>query len=494
MKLAVLLWAISCIAVSANAGDADWPGYGGDDAKTRHSALTQINRDNVAGLELAWQYDTREKGDTQTQPIVIGRTLFGYTPTHKTFAVDATTGKQLWQFDSGMAGTGANRGLMYWADGESARIFAAVDNFVYALNAATGKPIAAFGNSGRIDLRENLGREPAIAVRASHLSRRHLQGSHDRRRARRREPARLPGHVRAYDVRTGALRWSFHTIPQPGEAGYETWPKDAWQYIGGANSWPGMTLDAKRGLVFVPTGSAAADFYGANRLGDNLYANCLLALDAGTGKLRWHFQFVKHDVLDRDLPTAPTLVTLRIKGKPVDALVQTTKQGFVFVLNRDTGKPVFPVEEVPAPRSDMPGEVASPTYLRPKLPAPYSRQRLTCQRPHHAHAGGCCWAREQFAQLRSDGPFKPLGVGVDTTIYPGFDGGAEWGGPAWDPATGLSVRECQRNGLAGITGRSMTPALARASPSTCASAPHATATTCRARRHSFRRWWISPSA
>ena len=437
MKFAVLLWAISCITVSAHAGDAAWPSYGGDDAKTRHSALTQINRQNVAGLELAWQYDTREKGDTQTQPLVIGRTLFGYTPSHKTFAVDAATGKQLWQFDSGMAGTGANRGLMYWADGESARIFAAVDNFVYALDAATGKPIAAFGNGGRIDLRENLGREPSTqSVRLTSpgviFKDLMIVGG----RVAESLPA-SPGHVRAYDVRTGALRWSFHTIPQPGEPGYDTWPKDAWQYIGGANSWPGMTLDAKRGLVFVPTGSAASDFYGANRLGDNLYANCLLALDAATGKLRWHFQFVKHDVLDRDLPTAPTLVTLRIKGKPVDALVQTTKQGFVFVLNRDTGKPIFPVEEVPAPRSDMPGEVSIPTYLRPRLPAPYARQRLTANELTTRTPEAAAWAREQFAQLRSDGPFKPLSIGVDTTIYPGFDGGAEWGGPAWDPDTGL---------------------------------------------------------
>ena len=170
-----------------------------------------------------------------------------------------------------------------------------------------------------------------------------------------------PGYVRAYDVRSGALRWTFRTIPQPGEPGYETWPKDAWQYIGGANSWPGMTLDEKRGLVFVPTGSAASDFYGANRSGDNLYANCLLALEAATGKLRWHFQFVRHDVLDRDLPTRPDADHAARKGKPVDALVQTTKQGFVFVLDRDTGKPVFPIEEVPAPASDVPGEVTAPT-------------------------------------------------------------------------------------------------------------------------------------
>jgi quinoprotein glucose dehydrogenase len=243
--------------------------------------------------------------------------------------------------------------------------------------------------------------------------------------------------VRAYDVRTGVLRWTFRTIPQPGERGHDTWPKDAWQYLGGANSWPGMTLDVKRGLVFDPTGSAAADFYGGNRLGDNLYANCLLALDATNGKLRWHFQFVKHDVLDRDLPSAPTLVTLRIKGKRVDALVQTTKQGYIFVLDRDTGQPVFPVEEVPETSSDVPGESTSPAYLRPRLPAPYSRQLLTADTLTTRTPEANRWARAEFARLRSDGPFQPLGVGVDTTIYPGFDGGAEWGGPAFDAASGL---------------------------------------------------------
>jgi len=420
-----------------HAADSDWPVYGGDAGKTRHSALTQINRDNVGRLALAWTYDTAEKGDTQTQPLVVGHTLYGYTPSHKTFALDAATGKQLWLFDSGLAGVGANRGLMYWSDGKDARIFAAVDNFVYALNAATGKPIETFGTAGRIDLRENLGRDPSsqsVRLTSPGVIYRDLMivGG----RVSESLPA-SPGNVRAYDVRTGILRWNFHTIPQPGEPGYDTWPKDAWQYIGGANSWPGMTLDAKRGLVFVPTGSAAADFYGANRKGDNLYANCLLALEAATGKLRWNFQFVKHDILDRDLPTAPTLVTVRIAGKTVDALAQTTKQGFVFVLNRDTGKPVFPIEEVPAPATDVPGEVSSPTYLRPKLHAPYARQRLTANDLTTRTPEAARWAREQFAMMKSDGPFKPLSVGADTTIYPGFDGGAEWGGPSWDPDNGL---------------------------------------------------------
>jgi quinoprotein glucose dehydrogenase len=424
-------------AGALQAADADWPAYGGDASKNRYSALKQIHRGNVAKLGPAWRYDTQEKGDTQTQPIVVGRVMYAYTPTHKAIALDAASGKLLWSFDAGMQGTGANRGLMFWKGGQETRVFAAVDNFVYALDAGSGKAIESFGKGGRIDLREDLGRDPAgqsVRLTTPGIVYRDLivLGG----RVAENLPA-SPGFVRAYDARNGALRWTFRTIPQPGEPGYETWPKDAWRYIGGANSWPGMTLDEKRGLVFVPTGSAAADFYGANRGGDNLYANCLLALEAATGKLRWHFQFVRHDVLDRDLPSAPTLITLRRGGKPVDALVQTTKQGFVFVLERDTGKPVFPIEEVPAPASDVPGEVTAPTWLRPTSPAPYARQRLTAGDLTTRTPAANQWARAEFSRLRSDGPFKPLTLGTDTTIYPGFDGGAEWGGPAWDPRTGL---------------------------------------------------------
>ena len=436
MKGGIFLWGIGVIAGVALGADADWRMYGGDAGKTRHSGLTQINRDNVDRLQLAWQFDTGEKGDTQTQPIVVGRVLYGYTPSHKAFALEADTGKLLWTFDPEISGTGANRGLLYH-DGKPARVFAAVDNFVYALEAATGRPIEAFGNRGRIDLRENLGRDPAtqsVRLTSPGVIYRDLLilGG----RVSESLPA-SPGHVRAYDVNSGKLRWMFRTIPGPGEPGHETWPKDAWQYIGGANSWPGMSLDEKRGLVFVPTGSAAADFYGADRLGDNLYANSLLALEAGTGKLRWHFQFVKHDLLDRDVPTAPTLITLRVQGKAVDALAQPTKQGYVFVLRRDNGQPVFPIEEVAAPASDVPGEVASRNYLRPVSPAPLARQQLTADDLTQRTPEATAWARQQFAQVRSEGPFKPLGIGIDTTIYPGFDGGAEWGGPAWDPDTGL---------------------------------------------------------
>lgn len=442
MKASFAIVLLSGVATSfaADPGDRDWPMYGGDAAKTRHSPLTQINRGNVADLRLAWQYDTGEKGDTQTQPIVVGRVFYGYTPSHKAFALDAASGKPLWVFDPGITGVGANRGLMYSAStgaGAPARVFAAVDNFVYALDAGTGKPIAGFGRNGRIDLREDLGRDPAtqsVRLTSPGVIYRDLMilGG----RVGESLPA-SPGYVRAYDVRTGALRWTFRTIPRPGEPGHDTWPKDAWKFIGGANSWAGMSLDAKRGLVFVPTGSAASDFYGADRLGDNLYANCLLALDAATGKLRWHYQFVRHDLLDRDLPTAPTLVTVEVKGKMVDALAQPTKQGYLFLLRRDDGQPVFPVEEVAAPASDIPGEVAASHFKRPALPPPLARQALTADDLTRRTPQVAAWAREQFAQVRSDGPFKPLTSGMDTTIYPGFDGGAEWGGPAWDRDTGL---------------------------------------------------------
>jgi quinoprotein glucose dehydrogenase len=424
-------------ALPGRAADRDWRAYGGDAAKTRHSPLRQVRRENVRRLRLAWSYDTRERGDTQTQPIVVDGVLYGYTPSHKAFALDAASGQPLWTFDSGITGVGPNRGLMYWSRGTQRRVFAAIDHFIYALDARSGKPIASFGTGGRIDLRENLGRDPAAqSVRLTTPGVVHRDLLIVGGRVSETLPA-SPGHVRAYDVRSGALRWTFHTIPRPGEPGHETWPPDAWTYTGGANSWAGMTLDEKRGLVFVPTGSAAADFYGGNRAGDNLYANCLLALEAATGRLRWHLQLVKHDLLDRDLPSAPTLITLRRDGRRIDALVQTTKQGHVFVLDRDTGAPLHGLEEITAPASDVPGETTRTRYYLPKTPAAFARQRLTADDLTTRTPQANAWARAQFAQLVSDGPFKPLTVGTDTTIYPGFDGGAEWGGPAWDPDAGL---------------------------------------------------------
>ncbi len=421
-----------------SAADHNWPAYGGGPNGIRYSDLKQINKVNVKQLTVAWTYDTTDgAGDPQTQPILVDGVLYGVTPRHKAIALDGTTGNLRWTFDSGMPGRGPNRAVVYWSDRKTARIFVAVQSYIYALDARTGKPIPEFGKSGRIDLREGLGRDAAkqsIALTSPGIIYKDLLivGG--------RTPEALPapvGDIRAFDVRTGKLRWSFHTVPRPGEFGYETWPPDAWTYTGAANNWAGMAVDQKRGIVYVPTGSAASDFYGADRLGDNLFANCLLALKADTGERIWHFQGVRHDLWDRDFPTPPLLVTVKRDGKNVDAVAQATKQGWVYLFDRTNGKPLFPIEYRGYPASDVAGEAAAGTQPLPTKPAPFARQQLTedllTVRTPAAHA----WALEQFAKLRSGGQFVPLTVGKDTVVFPGFDGGAEWGGQAFDPETGV---------------------------------------------------------
>jgi len=417
----------------------DWTAYGGDSDKTHYSTLAQINKSNVKQLEVAWSYDTEETGGLQTSPIEVAGVLYGISPSQKIFALDAATGKLKWKFDSGIVGTQPDRGLAYWAspDNKDRRIIVGVMNFVYALDADTGQPIPSFGDKGRIDLREGLGRDVAtgfIAMTSPAVIYKDLfiVGG----RLPETLPA-LPGDIRAYDVRTGKQRWIFHTIPHPGEFGYDTWPKDAWQKSGAANNWAGMTVDQKTGIVYVPTGSAAFDFYGGDRLGDNLFADCELALKAETGERIWHFQGVHHDIWDRDFPSPPALVTVTHDGSRTDAVAQTTKQGFVYLFDRATGKPLFPVESHKYPPSDLPGEVAAPEQPLPTKPAPYARQRLTedmlTNRTPEAHH----WVLEQFRTYRSDGQFVPLSTKQNTIIFPGFDGGAEWGGPAFDPESGL---------------------------------------------------------
>lgn len=415
----------------------DWPIYGGTPENSHYSPLDQINRGNVRRLQVAWSFDSGESGGLQTSPIIVAGVLYAYTPSQKVIALNASTGELLWKFDSSLHGWQPARGLAYWSDGKEGRILAGVMNSVYALDAGTGKPISTFGDNGRIDLRRDLGRDPetqSIALTSPGVVYKDLLivGG--------RDPETLPappGDIRAYSVRTGKLVWAFHTIPHPGEFGYDTWPKDAWKYSGAANNWAGMTLDARRGIIFVPTGSAAFDFYGGNRLGDNLFANSLIALNAETGERIWHFQGVRHDIWDRNFPSPPVLITVQRDGKEVDAVAQTSKQGFVYLFNRANGQPLFPIEYRKYPASDVPGEVAAAEQPLPTKPAPYARQRLTedllTNRTPEAHR----WAIEQFRKFRSDGQFVPLSVGTETVIFPGFDGGAEWGGPAADPATGM---------------------------------------------------------
>jgi quinoprotein glucose dehydrogenase len=419
-------------------GQRDWPAYGGDPEGTRYSPLTQINRSNVGQLQLAWQFDPGNappSGRFQAQPIVVNGVLYSVTPVSSVVALDGATGKLKWSWNSGERTS--VRGLTYWTDGKEQRLLAAFGRYIYAIDAITGKPFMHFGRGGRIDLHYDLDRDPeqqsvSLTTPGVIYKDLYIVGG----RTSEGLPASF-GDIRAYGVRTGKLRWTFHTIPRPGEYGYQTWPKKAWTYTGAANNWAGMAVDVKRGIVYVPTGSAAADFYGANRVGDDLFANTLLALDATTGKRIWHFQGVKHDIWDRDFPSPPTLVTVKRDGKSVDAVAQTTKQGFVFVFDRAKGTPLFPIEYRRVPPSTVEGEVAALTQPFSLKPAPYSRQLLTedmlTTRTPQSHQ----WAREQFKTLRNDGLFVPLTVGKETVIFPGFDGGAEWGGSAVDPNTGV---------------------------------------------------------
>ena len=418
----------------------DWPVYGGALEGGHYSSLTQINKANVKQLQVAWAFDTEETGGLQTSPIVVNGVLYGLSPSQKIFAVDAATGKRKWKFDPGIVGTQPDRGLAYWRSSgknDDRRIIVGVMNFVYALDAETGQPVPTFGDHGRIDLREGLGRDPAtasIVLTSPALVYKDLLivGG--------REPETLPappGDIRAYDARSGKLRWSFHTIPHPGEFGYDTWPKDAWKTSGAANTWAGMALDSKTGILYVPTGSAAFDFYGADRVGDDLFANCLIALNAKTGERIWHFQGVRHDVWDRDFPSHPALMTVKRDGKDVAAVAETSKQGFVYLFNRANGTPLFPIEYHKYPPSSLPGEVTAEEQGLPTKPAPYARQVLTedmlTNRTPEMHR----WALDQFRSFRNEGQFVPFSTGKETLVFPGFDGGAEWGGPAFDPESGI---------------------------------------------------------
>lgn len=427
--------------LQAGAGK-DWSIYGGGPESTRYSSLKQINRENVRNLKVAWIFDSGDAypgSEMQCNPLVVNGVLYATTPKVNVIALNAATGKLLWRFDPHQGrkvlGKIRNRGVTYWSDGKQGRIFVAVRQYLYSLDAKSGEPVATFGTSGRVDLRENLrpGEKEMVSITTPGIIYKDqlIVGS-----ITSETLPTPPGDIRAYDVRTGKLRWAFHTIPRPGEFGYETWPKEAWKYTGSANNWTGMALDVKRGLVFVPTGSAAYDFYGANRAGDNLFANCLIALRADTGERVWHFQAVRHDVWDRDFPSPPTLVTVKRDNRLVDAVAQTTKSGHVYMFERETGNPCFPIEYRKYPASDIEGEVTAETQPLPLKPKPFARQQLTAdiitERTPEAHNA----VLERFKKLRSAGQFIP-GSREGTIIFPGYDGGAEWGGSAFDPETGL---------------------------------------------------------
>jgi quinoprotein glucose dehydrogenase len=435
---------LAFVAIAAAA--LGWPSHGGDPGHRQFSALDRINAGNVHLLREAWVYrsgDARADNRSQVQcnPIVVGSVLYGTSAGLKAFALDAATGRPLWTFDPftgpDARPIGVNRGVVYWeADGD-ARIFLGAGARLYALDARTGHPVAGFGTNGSIDLREGLGRDvtglhllsstPGVVWRDLLIV---------GMRVGEGPGPTAPGHIRAYDVRSGRSRWTFHTIPWPGEAGHETWPEDAWKRVGGANTWSGISLDVERGVVYAPTGSPAYDFWGGNRLGANLFANCVLALDAATGKRLWHYQVVHHDLWDRDLPAAPVLLTLPRAGVTIDALAQITKSAHIFVLDRRTGEPLFPVEERPAPPSDLDGEKPWPTQPLPLRPPPFARHLLTEDEVTNRTPAARQAVLDRLRTLRTGGEFIPPSR-QGTVIFPGFDGGGEWGGAAVDPATGI---------------------------------------------------------
>lgn len=438
----LLPWTLVLSAVACGSfPETEWPVYQGP-GSNQYSALDLITRDNVANLEVAWVYrtgdaDPDDRSQIQANPIVVDGVLYATSAQLKVFALDAATGEPHWTFDPfdgayDQFGAGVSRGVTYWADGDDRRILSTGGFRLYALDAESGQPITSFGDRGSIDLREGLDRDIGDLFIASNtpgaiyedliiLPTRVAEGFQS-----------APGHIRAFDVRTGERAWIFHTIPHPGEVGYETWPADAWQRVGGANNWAGMTVDHRRGIVYVPTGSAAPDFYGGMRAGDNLFANTLLALDARTGERVWHYQVVRHDLWDRDLPAPPNLVTVTHDGERREAIAQITKSAHVFLFDRETGDPLFPVEEREVPPSPLRGEAASPTQPVPTAPPPFSRQVFAERDVTNVSPEAYAAAAERLSRVRSGDQFEPPSR-EGTIVLPGYDGGGEWGGAAVDP-------------------------------------------------------------
>ena len=432
-------------AAPADRSGDDWAYYNGNPNGTHYSTRAEITPANVGRLQVAWEYDTGDafgeggsQSDMQANPLVVSGRMFVVSPKGRLICLNAATGALLWKYDPAQGRPVKTRqrlrGVSYWRAGDDERILFSSGRYLLAIDARDGQPVGSFGDNGRVDLRGGLGRDPE-SVSVSNVT----PGAIYRDLIIVGSTGSTPGHMRAYDVRTGKLRWIFHTIPQPGEYGYESWPKDAWKSANGANVWAGMTVDPDSGIVFLPVASAGMaekDFYGADRRGDDLFGTSLVALDANTGRRLWHFQIVRHDLWDRDPPTAPTLVTIHRRGRDIAAVAQVTKAGLIYVFDRRTGKPLFPVRDIPVPASDVPGETAADTQPMPAAPAPFARQKLTADllttRTPAAHAA----VLKQFQQLSSSGPFDPPSL-KGTILLPGMDGGAEWGGAAWDPETGL---------------------------------------------------------
>jgi quinoprotein glucose dehydrogenase len=430
---------------SAKFAGQDWSTFHGDPTASHYSVLDQITRKNVGQLQLAWVYDSseapvEEDSDLQCNPLVVDGRLYGVALDGFFFAVDAAIGEELWRYDGYNGATGYRwpgrvRGMAYWRDGEESRLLVGMSHRLQALDPITGEAIKSFGDDGVVDLRVGLERDPEsiwFTFTTPGVIYKNLYIVGGMLSDGRGVP---PGDIRAYNVRTGELAWSFRTIPAAGEYGAETWPENARETVGAANAWAGFSLDVERGMVFAPTGSAAYDFYGGDRVGQNLFANCVVALKAATGERVWHYQTIHHDMWDMDLPAQPNLVTVQHEGRSVDAVAQVTKTGYLFLLDRETGEPLFPVEEVPVPSSDLEGEEAWPTQPIPSKPPPFTRTHMTQDDITDISPQATAQVALQMKNMRYGEDFIPFGQQT-TVIMPGFEGGAEWGGAAYDPQSG----------------------------------------------------------
>ncbi|MCH2114111.1 MAG: PQQ-binding-like beta-propeller repeat protein [Pirellulales bacterium] len=407
----------SISALRADSKHSDWAVYLGGKGRNIYSPLQQINRENVSQLEVAWTYETGNQGEYQANNLIVDGTLYTPSPNKTIIALEAATGKEIWKWDLAAMQGGRQRGLVYWANdaGQERRLFTTVGKRLFALNPDTGKVISEFGDDGSVKLGSGLNTPGVIYKDLLILG--GVGGS---------------GTVRAFDVRTGGLRWTFHLIPRPGEVGYDTWPPDAYKTARGAMPWCGQSLDERRGIVYIATKTGEPDFYGGERHGANLFANCILALDAATGERLWHYQIVHHDLLDKDLPCPPVLLTVTHEGKKIDAVAQGTKHGLLFVFDRVTGKPLWPIEEKPVPASDLQGEKAWPTQPFPTKPPPLMRQRYTIADASNLSPQKRQRAVDRLRVSPNFGPFPAPSL-KQTIMFPGFDGGMEWGGGAADP-------------------------------------------------------------
>jgi quinoprotein glucose dehydrogenase len=449
-SIAILSVGIACLFAACQKKESaqDWPVYLADKSSSQYSRLDQINTGNVDQLQVAWTFNAGERPENsriqmECNPLIIDGVLYGTTAKLIVFALDATNGETFWHFDpyesrisegSGPVNrSGVNRGLTYWSKGKEKRLLYVSENYLYAIDADTGDLIQSFGTNGRTDLKKGLGRNidtlsysvssPGVVFEDLIIMGSRVSPSY---------PS-APGHIRAFNVVTGKQAWRFNTIPHPGEYGYETWPPEAYKTAGGANLWTGLSLDEERGLVYCPTGSPTFDYYGGDRVGANLFANTLICLDARTGKRVWHFQIVHHDLLDYDLPAPPNLFTLKRDEEEIPAVAQLTKHGYIFVFNRVTGEPLFPIEEIPVPRSEIPGEVDWPTQPKPTLPKPFVREQMTVDDITDISPESHAEVLAKYSVVLPHVPWRPPSEKTDTIVLPGMWGGAEWGGGATDP-------------------------------------------------------------